>query len=234
MLLFYTPDIISDVYILNEEESKHIIRVLRLVSGDKISLTDGRGTLFHATITDDHPKRCSVKIDETIREYGKRDFRLHIVVAPTKNIARMEWFLEKATEIGIDEITPVWCEHSERQVVKTERLNRIITSAIKQSLKTYHPLLHEPATLREFLKQDISADKFIGYCDLENPPLLKNLCKKGNNTVIIIGPEGDFSPEEIFAAQKAGFVPVSFGKSRLRTETAALVACTTINLINES
>ncbi len=232
MQLFYCPELSGEFHTLNEEESKHIVRVLRLEIGDHIHLTDGKGSLFQAEITDDHPKRCSIQIIASKTEYGKRNFHLHMAVAPTKNISRYEWFLEKATEIGINKITPVICEHSERKEVKIPRLEKVIISAVKQSLKAYVPELDEATRFKDFIKQDFDGEKFIAYCE-GNPKALKDLYTSKTNAIILIGPEGDLSPEEVKLAEENGFVPVNLGTSRLRTETAAIVACHTINLQNQ-
>jgi 16S rRNA (uracil1498-N3)-methyltransferase len=235
--LFYTPDINSEIYTLSEEESKHAIRVLRLVTGDIIQLIDGKGNFYTAEVAEDHPKRCTVRVTDIQKEYGKRSFLLHIAMAPTKNMERTEWFLEKAVEMGIDAFSPVQCEHSERVVVKLERLHKIAISAMKQSLKAFEPELNETLSFINFINSSKTfvGQKFIAHCDRKTsePGLLKNLYSKMNNALILIGPEGDFSSEEINLAIQNGFVPVSLGKSRLRTETAALAACHTINLINE-
>lgn len=233
MHLFYTPDLAGDSYKLNEEESRHCTKVLRLTPGDTIHLTDGKGGLFTASITDVSEKRCEVVIVEKKTEYGKRNFFLHIAVAPTKNIDRIEWFLEKATEIGIDEITPLLCKRSERDVVKTERLNKVITSAVKQSLKAYYPKLNEITRLKDLLNMPFDGKKYIAHCGQTSKMPLKNAVSKNGKVMILIGPEGDFTNDEIVLAVSKGFEPISLGNSRLRTETAALVACHTINLINE-
>jgi 16S rRNA (uracil1498-N3)-methyltransferase len=237
MHLFYTPDINSEIYVLSEEESKHAIRVLRLGKGDAVQLIDGKGCLFQAEVADDHPKRCTVHVTDIQKDYGKRNFHLHIAMAPTKNMERTEWFLEKAVEIGLDEFTPLQCEHSERVVVKTERLHKIVVSAMKQSLKAYEPILHETTPLKKFIQSmsTFGGQKFIAHCEREGtePPLLKNKSLKDQNSLILIGPEGDFSPAEIKFATEQGFMEISLGKSRLRTETAALVVCMVVNLINE-
>ena len=233
MHLFYTPDIASDIYTLDEQESKHCIRVLRLKIGDEIILTDGIGNMYFTKIIEDHPKRCTVKVTEVKKESGKRPFKIHIAVAPTKNIARIEWFIEKATEIGIDEITPLVCEHSERKIVKTERLTKVVTSAVKQSLKAYHPVMNDAIDFKKFVHQEFKGEKFIAYCSDEYRDSLKNIYKKGKDALILIGPEGDFSQAEVELAIKHGFKPVSLGSSRLRTETAALLACVVVNLRNE-
>lgn len=233
MHLFYTPHINSDIYTLDEQESKHCVRVLRLKVGDEITLTDGIGNLYFTKIVEDHPKRCTVQVMEVKKEYGKRPFKIHIALAPTKNIARTEWFIEKATEIGIDEITPLICEHSERKIVKTERLNKVVTSAVKQSLKAYHPVMNPAVEFNKFVQKEFIGGKFIAYCSNEYRDSLKNIYEKGEDALVLIGPEGDFSPDEVELAIKHGFRPVSLGFSRLRTETAALYACCVLNLRNE-
>jgi len=233
MHLFYTPDINSEIYTLEEQESKHCIRVLRLKTGDEITLTDGIGNMYFTKIIDDHPKRCKVQVVEVEKEYGKRLFKIHIAVAPTKNIARTEWFIEKATEIGIDEITPLICEHSERKTTKTERLAKVVTSAVKQSLKAYHPVINDSVEFKKFITQEFDGEKFIAYCSDEYRDSLKNIYRKGKDALVLIGPEGDFSPAEVDLAIKHGFKPVSLGSSRLRTETAALFACCVVNLRND-
>lgn len=232
MQLFYTPDIDTSVYTLNQEESLHCIRVLRLGEGDEIFLTDGKGIMFRSVIIGTNPKQCKVKVIESYRDYEKRNYHLHIAVAPTKNIDRIEWFLEKATEISIDDITPLICEHSERRTVNAERLNKVIIAAMKQSLKAYLPKLNKETKFIEFIQQQLPANKYIGYCN--NGTLkLKDTYKSGNDAVILIGPEGDFSEDEVMKAKENGFIPINLGNSRYRTETAALVACHTISLMNE-
>jgi len=231
MHLFYTPDISGDEYELNEEESRHCSKVLRLVQGDKINLIDGQGGFYTAEILTAHSKHTRLKITEYHKEYSKRNHYLHIAVAPTKNIDRFEWFLEKATEIGIDEITPILCERSERKDVKTERLNKIITSAVKQSLKAYHPKLNEPCRFKDFITEP-AIEKFIAHCIDERKSSLSDKITRHSNYTILIGPEGDFSPSEVESAMRSGYIPVTLGDSRLRTETAALEACFEINFLN--
>lgn len=233
MNLFYTADIDSEIYTLNEDESKHIIKVLRLKLGSFINLTNGKGTFYKVEIIDDNPKRCIVKVVEFEENVGKRNFKLHIAIAPTKNIERFEWFLEKATEIGIDEITPIICRNSERDSVKTERLNKVIVSAMKQSLKAYCPILNEPIKFSEFLKNQSFKNKFIAHCDKGERVSLKEKYIPGSDALILIGPEGDFNSDEINTAIKNGYKEIHLGKSRLRTETAGVVACQTINFLNE-
>lgn len=237
MNLFYTPDINPNLgaYTLSEDESKHCIRVLRMKEGDVIRLIDGQGSFYDAAITDANPKHCVVTIQRVSPDEGKRNYYVHIAVAPTKNTDRLEWFLEKSTEIGIDEISPVECEHSERAVVKADRLNRVITAAMKQSIKAYHPRLNELKKFKELIASSagFTGQKFIAHCrDGEKQPL-KTAYRKGSDALVLIGPEGDFSADEVKIANENGFIAVSLGTSRLRTETAAVVACHTINLLNE-
>lgn len=232
MHLFYTPDIKATIYQLSEEESKHCIRVLRLKIGDKVNLIDGKGGFYLAEIISDHPKRTELHIVEAQQEYAKRSHHLHIAVAPTKNIDRFEWFLEKATEIGIDEITPIICDRSERKEVKLDRSNKIITTAIKQSLKAYHPTLNPQTAFKEFIATAKADFKFMAHCEEGEKSEIKSGFEKRGDYLVLIGPEGDFSSSEIELALQSGFVPITLGESRLRTETAALQACFEINYLN--
>lgn len=234
MHLFYTPDINPSHpdYFLSEEESKHAVRVLRLAVGDAVTLIDGKGGLYEAEIRDAHPKRTILNIRSVTQEYGKRNHYLHIAVAPTKNIERTEWFLEKATEIGIDEVSFIICQRSERKEAKLDRLNKIVTSAVKQSLKAYHPVLNEPVSFTQFLKQPLNGEKYIAHCAEGEKFALKQSITPNSRYLIMIGPEGDFSPAEVDAAAQAGFKPITLGESRLRTETAALEACFEVNFLN--
>jgi 16S rRNA (uracil1498-N3)-methyltransferase len=232
MYLFYTPELLGEYHTLDEQESKHCIKVLRLNNGDHIQLTDGKGNLFKAELISANKRRCEVRIVETLKEFGKRDYRIHLAVAPTKNINRYEWFLEKATEIGIDDITPLFCLRSERKIVRTDRLEKIIISAMKQSIKAYHPVLHKPLSFKDFIKNDLYGEKYIAYVEEGEYPSLKSLYTPDKDVVVLIGPEGDFSPEEVKMAVDNGFSIVNLGESRLRTETAAVVACHTIALLN--
>lgn len=234
MQLFYTPDIEPShpQYFLSEEESKHAIRVLRLEAGDKVQLIDGRGGFYDAQIQDAHPKRTILNITSVTPNFNKRNHYLHIAVAPTKNIERLEWFLEKATEIGIDEISLIITQRSERKEVKVDRLNKIITAAIKQSLKAYHPVLNDAVKLNQLLMQPFDGQKFIAHCEAgEKFDLRKEITSNGRY-LVLIGPEGDFSPAEIELALENDFKPITLGEARLRTETAALEACFEVNFIN--
>ncbi len=233
MHIFYTPDISGNNYTLSEDESKHCVRVLRLGKGDQIMLVDGLGGCFNAEITDPNPKRCTVKVIQSELNFGFRKFQIQIAIAPTKNIERMEWFLEKATEIGINRVIPILCQHSERKEIKPERLEKVMVSAMKQSLKAYLPQLDPLTKLSELIRQPFEGQKFIAHCEEQGRELLKNRIVQNQNYLILIGPEGDFSPEEIELALKSGFEAVSLGESRLRTETAGVVACHTLNLLNE-
>jgi 16S rRNA (uracil1498-N3)-methyltransferase len=234
MQLFYTPDIDPSLsqYFLSEEESKHAVRVLRLAVGDEVTLIDGKGGLYKAEIKDAHPKRTILQINSVQQRFNKRNHYLHIAIAPTKNLDRVEWFLEKATEIGIDEITLIICQRSERKEAKAERLNKIITSAIKQSIKAYHPVLNAPIALSQFIKQPFDGQKFIAHCDEGEKISLAQSIEKQNRYLILIGPEGDFTPAEVDAALQNGYKAITLGESRLRTETAALEACFEVNFLN--
>jgi 16S rRNA (uracil1498-N3)-methyltransferase len=234
MQLFYTPDINPlEVYFLEQEESNHCVKVLRLKEGDELYLTDGIGNIYKAQILIANAKSCGVKVIETEYEYQKRNFYLHIAIAPTKNLSRIEWFVEKATEMGIDEISPMITEHSERVYMKTERLEKIIISAMKQSLKAYKPKLNPPREFSEIISSANQEKKLIGYCDNnETRYLIAEAYKKAEDVLILIGPEGDFSPSEIEIAKENGFKIINMGTSRLRTETAALFALCNIHSIN--
>ncbi|MCW3788652.1 16S rRNA (uracil(1498)-N(3))-methyltransferase [Plebeiibacterium sediminum] len=233
MQLFFDDKFSAENPILNTEESKHCVRVLRHTNGDEISILNGSGTIFTAKITDANPKACKLDIiDAKIDK--ERSFSIHMVVAPTKNIDRFEWFLEKATEIGVEQITPIICDHSERKVIKPERLEKVLISATKQSLKSYKPVLNPLVKFKDFIKdQENSSDnKFIAHCYDSSKTLLKECYKQNTDAIILIGPEGDFSEEEVKLATANNFQAISLGKARLRTETAALMACATVNFIN--
>lgn len=235
MYLFYSPDLTLPLYTLPEEESKHAVRVLRMSVGDPLNITNGRGTMYQARVVDPNPKRCSVEIVSSEEQFEKRDYELCMGVAPTKNIERFEWFLEKATEIGIDRIVPLRCDHSVRETVKLERAEKVVISAVKQSLKAYKPVLEEMTAFRKFVTQPFDGVKLIAHCDapvVERKPVVDTILK-GERVLILIGPEGDFSKEEITFAVANGFCEISLGTSRLRTETAALVAVAGVAFINQ-
>lgn len=232
MHVFYTPDIQARPE-LPEEEAAHAVRVLRLQAGDEVVLTDGKGNFYRAEISTAAPKRCLVNILETQPQEPLWKGHLHLALAPTKNMDRTEWFAEKATEIGFDELTFLNCRFSERKVLKTERIQKILVSAIKQSLKARLPKLNEMVDFRTFISQPFNGQKFIAHCHEGKKPLLKDVVSSGENALVLIGPEGDFSEEEVQLALANGFTPVSLGRSRLRTETAALVACHLLNLLHQ-
>lgn len=232
MQIFYAPDIESTL-VLPEEESGHCVRVMRLAEGDEIMITDGKGNFYRASITNAYPKHCQVEITSSWQPEKPWDAYIHIAVAPTKNMDRMEWFAEKATEIGIDEITCLNCRFSERKEVKTARLEKILVSAMKQSQKALLPQLNGMTDFKQFVRQPFNGRKFIAHCEEGEKPLIKSIYRPGENVLILIGPEGDFSPEEIKSAEENGFEAISLGKSRLRTETAALTACHTIHVLNQ-
>lgn len=222
MQLFYTPDIVGDEYVLSREESQHAVRVLRSGVGDVLNLTDGRGTLYKAEIVA-VGKECRVRVVSREEEYERRGYGLTMAVAPTKNMERFEWFLEKATEAGVDRIIPIVCEHSERRVVKSERCEKIIVSAMKQSLKAYKPEFEELTDVREVLARPFDGTRLIAHCEryLERIFIGDGIVR-GGNTLVLIGPEGDFSRKEIEQAYAAGFKGVSLGNNRYRTESAAV------------
>lgn len=233
MHIFYTPDITQNTYTLNEEESKHCVRVLRLTVGSVVNLVDGNGGFYTAEITSDNPKKVSLAILNVEKEFHKRNHYLHIAVAPTKNIDRIEWFLEKATELGIDEITPIITDRSERRVVKEDRLNKVITSAVKQSIKAYHPKLNDAVSFNDFLKEPFDGEQLIAHCiDNGEKQYISKLVTPHQKYLILIGPEGDFTPEEVNLALNKGFKALTLGDNRLRTETAALAVCFEINYLN--
>ncbi|GAB2770202.1 16S rRNA (uracil(1498)-N(3))-methyltransferase [Salinimicrobium soli] len=219
--------------VFSRDESRHIVKVLRKMEGDKLHLTNGKGWLFETEIIAADVNKCTARIIHAEKEPAP-PYRVHLAVAPTKMNDRYEWFLEKATEIGIQEITPVICDNSERKIVKINRFERVIQSALKQSLHTHFPILNEPVALNDFLKAEFEGQKFIAHCEEDQPRMLLSKSVHINSDVtILIGPEGDFSPQEIKTALENGWKPVSLGNSRLRTETAAIVACHTVALINE-
>jgi 16S rRNA (uracil1498-N3)-methyltransferase len=224
MHLFYTPGIAGLNHVLSEAESTHCTRVLRLAEGHIVHLADGHGTLYTARITAANPKACAVEIISKEADYKRHPYKLHLAVAPTKNMERFEWLLEKITEIGIDEITPLLCEHSERRVLKRERMEKILVAAMKQSLKAQLPLLHDMTPAAEFVKQDFSAKKLIAHCAPGEKTALPKALRGCRDALILIGPEGDFSSEEIAAALQHGFEAVTLGDTRLRVETAGIFA----------
>lgn len=235
MQLFYNADIsaASQQFTFDKTESRHIVRVLRKSEGDILHITNGKGVLFKAEVSIASDKKCLVNILDSQVQKKAWSYHLHIAVAPTKLNDRMEWFLEKATEIGIDEITPIICDHSERKVVKLERFEKILLSAMKQSLKFHLPKLNAPVTFKQFLAGKPKGTLFIAHCEEQDKMSFKKELQANQDITIAIGPEGDFSSKEIAWALDNNFTPVSLGESRLRTETAALVACHSVAFVNE-
>ncbi|WP_310557590.1 16S rRNA (uracil(1498)-N(3))-methyltransferase [Flavobacterium sp.] len=234
MQLFYNPDINSDsnTFSFDKEESKHIVKVLRKLEGDILYVTNGLGYLFSTEITLATERKCTVIIKNT-QKNNSTDFYLHLAVAPTKMNERFEWFLEKATEIGIHEITPIICNNSERKIIKTERLDKVIQSAMKQSLQYFLPKLNEPISFTDFINKNHDGNLCIAHCEETDKKLLKSIIKPKQKYTLLIGPEGDFSEKEIQLAIQNQYIPISLGNTRLRTETAAIVACHSIVFANE-
>ncbi|MCT4629617.1 16S rRNA (uracil(1498)-N(3))-methyltransferase [Winogradskyella sp.] len=234
MQLFYNPNISENdnMFSFDKDESRHIVKVLRKKIGDQLHITNGKGWLFNAELTLADTKHCAVNILSKSLQ-SKKDYTLHLAVAPTKMNDRYEWFLEKATEIGIDEITPIICDNSERKMVKLERFEKIIQSAMKQSLQCYLPKLNTPISFKNFIRQDFSSHKFIAHCEDTDKRSLKSQLRANEDYIILIGPEGDFSVKEIEIALATEYTPITLGNTRLRTETAAITACHSVAFINE-
>ena len=235
---FYAP-YAAITHELPEEEAQHAVRVLRLDAGDEIMLMDGKGSFYLAEITEATKKRCFYQLKETLPQPRQWQGHLHLAMAPTKNLDRVEWLAEKATEIGFDELTFLNCKFSERKVLKTERIDKILISAMKQSHKAWKPILNEMTDFKDFMKRDFKGGKYICHCygeendvELGKKVLLKDVLKVGEDALVMVGPEGDFSVDEVLEAERNGFQSVSLGESRLRTETAALIAVHLMNLFN--
>ncbi|WP_439185647.1 16S rRNA (uracil(1498)-N(3))-methyltransferase [Carboxylicivirga taeanensis] len=218
--------------VLNEAESKHCINVLRHKSGDKITVANGKGQYYTCRIINPHPKKCELELVQAIN-YEPKPYAIHMAVAPTKSIDRFEWLIEKAMELGVDEITPLLCHHSERKKIRTDRIERVVIAAMKQSLKAYLPKINELTPFDTFIEQNAHSKGFIAHCYESEKLPLKTAYQNGTSCTLCIGPEGDFSEKEVEFAIKAGYQPVSLGNSRLRTETAGVVACHTIHLLND-
>lgn len=236
MQLFYNPTITKDSKEIkfDKEESRHIFKVLRKQEGSVLNLTNGKGFFFKVRLIQSNLKNCMATVLE-VKKQEPLPYSLHLVVAPTKLNDRYEWFLEKATEIGVTEITPIICEHSERKIIKIERFEKKIQSAMKQSLSAFLPKINKAIPFGDFLKLQKGNlhQKLIAHCEESKKQSLKSVLKPNDNTILLIGPEGDFSTNEINESIKAGFIPVTLGTSRLRTETAAIVACHSVAFINE-
>ncbi len=232
--ILYVADVQRDEVLLPETEAKHAIKVLRLQEGDELRIVDGKGGIYKARVHEVDKKRCSVRIEDEKQNFGERSYRLTVAVSPTKNDQRFEWFLEKATEMGIDRIVPIVSARSEKKKTKPERFHRILVAAMKQSNKAYLPELRDPVALSAFLDEEQDGHAFIAHCYRgRERSSLKDSYEAGRNVTILIGPEGDFTEDEVDAAVHKGFIPVSLGKAVLRTETAAVAACHTIALMNQ-
>jgi len=230
MNIFYAPDILTDSY-LPEEESFHCTKVLRLKKNDDVTVVDGRGGRYECRIAEPQLTHTLIEVVSSQIIEKRRRGSIHIAIAPTKNSDRIEWFAEKATEIGIDEITPVVCHFSERKQLNMERLQKIVISAMKQSQKAYLPTLNAIATFEQIIMQSSESQRFIAHCYESEKIALHHCYDASKPALILIGPEGDFSEDEVERALKRGFRPVTLGDSRLRTETAGVVACVTMNLL---
>lgn len=230
---FYQPNISNKTIQLSPDESKHCVKVLRLKKGDRVQIMNGKGSIFEAAIQVSDARCCILEVLEEKKFLSSRSYHLTIAIAPTKNIDRFEWFIEKSTEIGIDKIIPLLCQHAERKEIKGERLEKILIAAMKQSGQTFLPELSKIISFKDLMTSQFEGDKFIAYCESGQKMKLKDSLKPGKSTLILIGPEGDFDPAEIRLALQNGFVPVSLGQSRLRTETAGIVACHTASLVND-
>ncbi|MCX6255449.1 MAG: 16S rRNA (uracil(1498)-N(3))-methyltransferase [Bacteroidia bacterium] len=234
MQIFYAPDINGDTYTLDEKESKHCIRVLRMTKGTCVRLIDGKGNLYEGIISNPDPKECKIAITGINKEFEQRNYRLHIAISPLKNPERFEWFIEKSVEIGVDEITPLICRNTEKPGIKKERINNLIISAMKQSLKSAKTILNNPCFFKDFINMDLKGNLMIAHCnDSFTRNKISEVYLKNENALILIGPEGDFSEEEIASAIEKGYSPVHLGHSRLRTETAGVAACHSVYFINQ-
>jgi len=234
---FYCPDI-ADTLTLGEEDSKHCVKVLRMGEGNTIEVVDGNGNLYTCRISMAHPKRCAIEVLDKEQQPPHWGHRIVLAIAPTKNLDRIEWLVEKCVEMGVDRIIPLRCHNSERTVLKTERLKKIMVAAMKQSLKATLPQLDEMTSIMDVIAEGVEGTRCIAYCDAmlprEQRRTLPSVYRPGSDVMVLIGPEGDFSPEEVQAATAAGFVPVTLGESRLRTETAGLMAVALIHAMDQS
>ena len=233
MHLFYSPDISGTQFELDEDESKHAVRVLRLKKGERVGLVDGKGGWYEAEIEDAHPKKCRFRILSHMAGYRPLPYHLHMAVSPTRSMERFEWFIEKATEIGISEISPLLCRRTERSRLNPERLDRVVVSAMKQSMRAYKPLLHPPVSFPDFIKVDREGTKGIAHCmAAERLPLLA--LPRDSSYTLLVGPEGDFTEDEVKLAGEAGYGQLHLGDWRLRTETAGVYICTAVSLLRGS
>lgn len=234
MQIYYAPDINGDFHLLDQNESRHLIKVLRMKKGSEVTLIDGKGNLFRGIIEDADPKQCGIKITSSVSGFEKRNYSLHIAISPLKNTDRFEWFIEKCVEIGVNDITPLLCRNTEKTSVREERMNNLIISAMKQSLKAYKPEFHNAVNFNDFISVSTKARKMIAHCSSNfKRSKISEVYSKNEDSIILIGPEGDFTTEEIEKASSAGFENIHLGPSRLRTETAGIAACHSVYFINQ-
>lgn len=232
MAIFFCENISASSAVLNEEESKHAVQVLRMAVGSAIEVIDGKGIFCNAVIKVAHHKKCELEITQRFLDFQKRNYHLHIAIAPTKQMERLEWFLEKAVELGVDEITPLICKNSVRTNLRYDRLEKIILSAVKQSKQAYLPILNQAVPIEQFLRTKYDANKVIAYCETGTERTLQSTVSRNQSVIVLIGPEGDFTPAEIKFAFEQNFIPVSLGETRLRTETAGVYACSVLRILN--
>jgi len=234
MQIFYAPDIAGSEYTLDENESRHCIRALRMKAGSELTIIDGKGSIYSAVILKPDAKACIVSVTGRINDLQKRDYRLHIAISPLKNPDRFEWFIEKSVELGVDEITPLICDNTEKPGIRKDRLQNLIISAMKQSLKSTLPALGDPCSFMDFIKTHRQDFRMIAHCDqTRDRSSIAAVYTKGTDSLILIGPEGDFTGAEINLAAEAGFIPVHLGNSRLRSETAGIAACHSVYFLNQ-
>ena len=234
MQIFYSRQFRDNICELDQTESAHCIRVLRMKKGSRVNIIDGNGNFYEGIIDDPDPRACKILLHHSESDFEKRSYKLHIAISPLKNQERFEWFVEKSVEIGIDQITPVLCRNTEKPAIKKERINKIIISAMKQSVNAFRPVLNGETSFQEFLRLRFDGCKMIAHChsDIDRDSI-SGVYTRGQDAVIMIGPEGDFAREEVLQAVSAGFIPVHLGRSRLRTETAGISACHSVYFINQ-
>lgn len=233
MILFYTNNIKDNLAILEGDEAMHCTKTLRKKLGDTIHFVDGTGGMYSGKIIGSNKKSCSIGIEKSHFTEKRKNYKVHLAIAPTKNINRLEWFLEKATEIGIDTITPILCQRSERKKIRLDRLTKVVAAAMKQSIKPHLPLMNDLTKFKDFIQKDFDGQKLIAHCNEGEKTGLKHIYQPQSDVLIMIGPEGDFSNEEVEWSLKNGFSPISLGTERLRTETAGIASVHTISLINQ-
>lgn len=229
----FLADAAPGYHALSEEESTHLVRVLRMKSGTDLRITDGKGKLYHAVLIDAHPKKAMLEVGELLEVKTVQPAYIHLAIAPTKNMDRLEWFIEKVVELGVHEISLFSSFHSERRNLRMDRLEKVALSALKQSKNTFLPIINPLLSFNEFITREFAGQRFIAYIDEKPGPTLSNVLQTASDVVVLIGPEGDFSKEEVSLALENGFQSVSLGDSRLRTETAGVFACSVVHIVNQ-